>query len=274
MSDLVSFREASFPSKVSREEQFKQARIVQNGDGCWLHSWDTSSEINGPGTRLTLFLAGCALRCKYCHNPDSVFKELGTFTSLDEIWSRVVRYKRLYDNTGGGVTASGGEPTFQWGFLRQLFTRAQEAGIHTTLDTCGYLGKFVKDDDFTLINLAMLDLKEGTPERYKNLTTRPMKPSILFGDRLNEHGVEIWGRFVLVPGVTDSEESIHGVAQIAKRWGTLTHVDILPFHQYGKNKWHELNIEYDLENTPTPTEEQTDRAKTILESYGLTVKVS
>lgn len=269
MSELQTFRKAHFQREIPLTKE--QLEAIRAGDACWLHSWDTSSEINGPGTRLTLFMAGCELRCQYCHNPDSVFTEFGKFATLDEVWDRVKRFKSVYESTGGGVTASGGEPTFQWSFLRKLFTRAKEEGIHTTLDSCGFLGKLVKDEDMDLIDLVMLDLKEGTPDGYKRTTTRPLKPSVDFGDRLNKAGVKLWGRYVLVPGLTDSEASIEGIADIALRWQTLDHIDILPFHQYGRDKWHELGLLYQLEDTPEPTKEQVARARTMLEARGLKV---
>lgn len=188
------------------------------------------------------------------------------------MWERVKRYKKVYEYTGGGVTASGGEPTFQWNFLRKLFTRAKEEGIHTTLDSCGYLGRLVKDEDMDLIDLVMLDLKEGTPEGYKQTTTRRLQPSVDFGDRLDKAGITLWGRYVLVPGLTDSDASIEGIADIASRWTHLDHIDILPFHQYGRDKWHELGLLYQLEDTPEPTKAEVARARSMFEERGIAVK--
>lgn len=272
MVEQQDFRTAHFTRETPLTKE--QLAAIRSGDACWLHSWDTSSVINGPGTRITLFMAGCELRCQYCHNPDSVFTEFGSFVTLDEAWERVLRFRRVYETTGGGVTASGGEPTFQWNFLRKLFTRAKEAGIHTTLDSSGYLGRLVKDEDMELIDLVMLDLKEGTPEGYRKTTTRRLQPSVDFGDRLDKAGVALWGRYVLVPGLTDSDESIDGIANIATRWQNLDHIDILPFHQYGRDKWHELGLVYQLEDTPEPTKEQVDRARRVFEERGLKVYTS
>ena len=242
------------------------------GEVCQLHSWDTSVGVNGPGMRLTLFLNGCPLRCAYCHNPDTMFAGLGTTKSFDTVLDRVLRYERVYRSTGGGLTVSGGEPLMQYPFVKRLFLEVHKRGIHTALDTSGFLGRLVDDEFSGATDLVLLDVKSGIPEVYRKVTGKPLRPTVDFGNRLNDLGKRVWVRFVVVPGVTDGVENVDAVGEIVSSWGNVEWVEVLPFHQYGLKKWAEWGLDYKLADVDPATVVQVQEVVTRLERFGLNVR--
>lgn len=245
---------------------------VRSGEVGSVHSWELVTAVDGPGTRLTLFLAGCGLRCLYCHNPDTWMKRNGTLMSIDEVMARVLRYKAVFAATGGGVTLSGGEPMMQAAFVRRIFRACQENGIHTALDTCGFLGARATDDILDDLDLCLLDVKSGIPETYLAVTSRELEPTLVFGRRLAARGTTTWVRFVLVPGLTDAVDNVAAVADYAASIAEVVErVEVLPFHQMGREKWHELGLPYQLEETRPPSEELLERVRGQFRERGLTV---
>lgn len=245
---------------------------VRTGELASVHSWELVTAVDGPGTRMTLFMAGCPLRCLYCHNPDTMKMREGHPILLADAIDRVMRYQPVFKATNGGLTISGGEPLMQPMFVRNLLRGVHERGIHTAIDTSGFLGASLLDEDLEHVDLVLLDIKSGLPEIYERVTGRPLAPTIAFGDRLNRAGVKKWIRFVLVPGLTDDPTNIAAAADIAARWAsTVERVEVLPFHKMGEDKWEELNMHYELTNTPTPTNEETEAARDIFRSRGLEV---
>lgn len=245
---------------------------VRRGELASVHSWELVTAVDGPGTRMTLFMAGCPLRCLYCHNPDTLKMRDGHPVLLADAIDRVMRYYPVFKATGGGLTISGGEPLMQPMFVRNLLREVHLRGVHTAIDTSGFLGAALLDEDLANIDLVLLDIKSGIPEVYERVTGRQLAPTIEFGNRLHSAGVKKWIRFVLVPGLTDAPENIAAAADIAARWSsTVERVEVLPFHKMGEDKWEELNMHYELSDTPTPTKEQTEAARDIFRSRGLTV---
>lgn len=245
---------------------------VRHGQIASLHSWELVTAVDGPGTRLTFFLAGCPLRCLYCHNPDTLRMRDGHPILLSDAIDQVMRYKTVFDATGGGLTISGGEPLMQPAFVRNLLSAVHQRGVHTTIDTSGFLGASLTDEDLEFVDLVLLDIKSGNPETYKRVTGRDLAPTIAFGDRLEAAGVKKWIRYVLVPGLTDDPENIASAADIAARWkSSVERVEVLPFHKMGEDKWEELNMHYELGNTPTPEKHEVEAARDIFRSRGLTV---
>lgn len=245
---------------------------VRTGQLASLHSWELVTAVDGPGTRLTIFLAGCPLRCLYCHNPDTLKMRDGHPIMLADATDRVMRYKPVFDATGGGLTISGGEPLMQPVFVRNLLESVHSRGVHTAIDTSGFLGASLGDDDLKHLDLVLLDIKSGIPEVYKRVTRCDLAPTIAFGDRLDAAGVEKWIRYVLVPDLTDDPANISAAADIAARWkDTVGRVEVLPFHKMGEDKWAELGMKYELGDTPTPDKEKVEMARDIFRSRGLTV---
>ncbi|AZA13522.1 pyruvate formate-lyase-activating protein [Corynebacterium choanae] len=263
----VSVAEPDDPAQ--RAELFAARRT---GDVGLVHSWELVTAVDGPGTRMTLFMSGCPLRCQYCHNPDTMGMKEGTLERVEDIIAKVLRYRRIFQRTGGGLTISGGEPLFQIAFTRRVINAVHDAGIHIAIDTSGYLGSRLSDEDIANIDLFLLDVKSGNEETYQRVTGRQLQPTIDFGERLTRLGKKIWIRFVLVPGLTDDEHNINQVADIVARWSSsVERVEVLPFHNMGADKWHELDMHYTLEGVRPPSPESVRATKEIFRSRGLTV---
>lgn len=256
-------------------DEFSRPELMQarrSGDIALVHSWELVTAVDGPGTRMTLFMSGCPLRCQYCHNPDTMEMKVGTLERIEDVVKRIKRYKPVFTASGGGLTMSGGEALFQIAFARRLLKEVHDAGIHTTIDTSGYLGARLRDEDLDNIDLVLLDVKAGDEETYKEVTRRELQPTIDFGDRLNEMGKPVWIRFVLVPGLTDSPENVANVVKIASRWkSNVERVEVLPFHNMGADKWHELGYPYTLEDTKPPKPEDVESVRDAFRKEGFVV---
>lgn len=260
------------PGRDALRDRHVELDQIRSGEMGSVHSWELVTAVDGPGTRLTFFLAGCGLRCQYCHNPDTWQKRNGTLMSIDEVTARILRYKAVFRATGGGVTLSGGEPMMQAAFVRRIFRVCRENGIHTALDTCGFLGVRATDDILDDLDLCLLDVKSGLPETYKLVTTRELEPTLVFGRRLARRGVRTWVRFVLVPGLTDAVDNVDAVADYAASIASVVErVEVLPFHQMGREKWHELGLTYQLEDAKPPSYELLERVRQQFRERGLTV---
>ena len=267
----------SAPAEQAPSARSRRLAAVRDGMLGSVHSWELVTAVDGPGTRLTIFLAGCALRCQYCHNPDTWNIRHGQDTPLDEIVALIDRYEKIFRVTGGGVTVSGGEPLLQPAFVRRIFRHCAERGIHTALDTSGFLGTWASDELLADTSLVLLDVKSGLPEVYRAVTRRELAPTLEFGRRLARLEVPMWLRFVLVPGLTDGFDNVAAVADYAASLpavgsgGAVERVEVLAFHQLGRDKWHELGETYPLEDTQPPTAELLERVRDQFRSRGLTV---
>ena len=237
-----------------------------------VHSWELVTAVDGPGTRMTVFLNGCPLRCLYCHNPDTFLLTAGEPGEADELRRRMRRYRGVFRASKGGITLSGGEVLMQPAFAARLLEGAKKMGIHTCLDTSGFLGANATDAMLDNVDLVLLDVKSGDEETYKKVTGRSLAPTIAFGDRLAAKGIEIWARFVLVPGLTDDPANVENVARIIERWRpVVSRVEVLPFHQMGTDKWDTLGLDYKLRDTRPPEPELVESTRAIFRSHGFTV---
>lgn len=252
-------------------ERAERLAAIRAGELATVHSWELVTAVDGPGTRLTIFFSGCPLRCLYCHNPDTLEAKAGQDVTLDELVAKVRRYRSVFAASGGGITLSGGEVLQQPKFAARLLRAAKEMGVHTTIDTSGFLGRNCTDEMLEDIDLVLLDVKSGTETTYHQVTGRELQPTIDFGDRLAAAGVEIWGRFVLVPGLTDAPDNVDRVAEIMSRWSTLSRVEVLPFHQMGADKWRVLGRTYELAATRPPSPELVEWARSRFRARGLDV---
>lgn len=253
-------------------DRHDRMNALRTGDIGFVHSWDINTSVDGPGTRMTVFMSGCPLRCQYCQNPDTWKMRDGQPVYLQAMIDKVARYQDLFKSTGGGITFSGGESMMQAAFVSRVFRAAKEMGVHTCLDTSGFLNRNYTDAMIDDIDLCLLDVKSGDEATYKKVTGGTLAPTIEFGKRLAARGSKIWVRFVLVPGLTDSEENVENVARVCEQFkDTIEHIDVLPFHQLGRPKWHELRIPYQLEDTKGPSAALKDRAKKQLEAHGFVV---
>ena len=244
---------------------------VRAGEIGSMHSWELVTAVDGPGTRLTVFLAGCPLRCLYCHNPDTLKMKDGEPIAVDTLLARVRRYLPVFRATGGGLTVSGGEPLMQPAFLARLLRGAKEMGVHTTIDTSGFLGTHASEALLDDVDLVLLDIKSGLPETYRRTTGRDLQPTLDFSRRLDARGTPVWLRFVLVPGLTDAPENVDAVADHVATLSNVARVEVLPFHNMGKDKWQRLGLPYELAETPAPDATLVERVRGQFRARGLTV---
>ena len=237
-----------------------------------IHSTESFGAADGPGVRFIVFVQGCRMRCRYCHNPDTWSMEGDDTTvemSPEEILSKALRYKSYWKN-GGGITVSGGEPLLQIDFLLELFKQAKAEGVSTCIDTAGnpftreepFFSKFQELMKYT--DLLLLDLKEINPERHKNITGFDNANILDMARCLSEHGKKMWIRHVLVPGITDDEGQLTRLRAFIDTLDTVERVEVLPYHTLGVFKWKELGIPYKLEDVDPPSQESVARAKEIL----------
>ncbi|HKC42627.1 MAG TPA: pyruvate formate-lyase-activating protein [Burkholderiales bacterium] len=220
------------------------------GEFGYVHSFESASRVDGPGIRSTLFLSGCLLRCQYCHNPDTWHMKDGRKVSAAHAISRLRDFAPALRAMDGGLTISGGEPLVQIAFTRRLYAAAKALGLHTALDTSGYLGARADDAYLADVDLVLLDIKSWDPATYLRVTQRELAPTLRFAERLAAMGRAVWLRYVLVPGLTDDPANIDGVARFVAPMRNVEWVEVLPFHQLGAFKWKELGIEYKLAAAP------------------------
>src|SRR5206468_3215977 len=175
----------------------------EEGSFGYCHSYETASRYDGPGLRVVLFMSGCLLRCSYCHNPDTWHLKDGTYVSSEQVLNRLASFAPALRALDGGLTISGGELMVQLAFTRRILSGAKALGLHTAIETSGYLGDRADDDYLSKIDLVLLDIKSSNPETYRNLTGRDLAPTQRFAQRLAAIGKPVWVRFTLVPGFTD-----------------------------------------------------------------------
>lgn len=231
-----------------------------------VHSFESFGTVDGPGIRFVMFLQGCSLKCKYCHNRDTWNHCGGTEYSLEEILTKIEKYKNYFKPSGGGVTISGGEPLLQVKFLLELLPILKRDDIHVAIDTSGSFD--LTSDIKKVIDLAdlfLLDIKCINDEICKDLTGVSNKQELAFAEYLNSIHKPMWIRQVLVPGITDHEEDLLKLKEFIIRLSNVEKVEILPYHDMGRFKWEQLGLKYELDGVPAATSEDVERAKKILE---------
>jgi pyruvate formate lyase activating enzyme len=226
---------------------------LATGEMGFLHSFTTGSAVDGPGIRVVAWTTGCQFRCVYCHNPDTWNMSNGIPVALARATEELRKYRQGLKLMSGGFTLSGGEPLMQDRFAVKLFAAARAMGIHTALDTNGFLGSRLSDAELENIDLVLLDIKSWDSELHRRLTGVDVAPVLEFGRRLAALKRPIWLRFVLVPEWTDGEENVKQIARFAAVLGNVERVDVLPFHQMGRFKWKELKLNYMLDHLQSPT---------------------
>ena len=242
---------------------------LASGEMGFLHSFTTGSTVDGPGVRVVAWTSGCMWRCLYCHNPDTWKMTNGIPVTVARATEELGKYRHGLKTMAGGFTLSGGDPLMQHRFAVRLFTEAQRMGIHTALDTNGYFGDRLSDEDLDAISLVLLDIKAWDPERHKYLTGMDNAPTLEFARRLAARRKPVWLRFVLVPGLTDDPEEATQIARFVAGLGNVERVDVLPFHQMGRYKWKQLGIEYALDHVEPPSREVIERTIDIYRREGL-----
>ena len=231
-----------------------------------IHSTESFGAADGPGVRFIVFMQGCHMRCRYCHNPDTWKMDGGDEVTADEILKRALRFKP-YWGKDGGITISGGEPLLQIDFVIELFKKAKDLGINTCIDTAG--NPFTKEEPFfskfeelmKYTDLLLLDLKEINPTRHKDLTGFDNSNIIEMAKYLSEINKPVWIRHVLVPEHSDFDEDLDALGDFIDTLSNVDRVEILPYHTLGKFKWENSGIPYTLESISPPSAERIENAK-------------
>jgi pyruvate formate lyase activating enzyme len=243
-------------------------KSIESGDVGFLHSFTTGSAVDGPGIRVVAWTAGCNWRCRYCHNPDTWTVTNGQAVPLDRAVEEIRKYRRGLAVMSGGFTLSGGEPLVQDRFAARLCSAVKSMGVHTAIETNGYLGDRLSDAELDQIDLVLLGLKSwGTA--HQDLTGKDIGPTLDFARRLAARKRPIWVRFVLVPGLTDSKELVGSIAKFAAGLGNVQRVEVLPFHQMGRYKWEKLGLDYTLNDVTAPSHQVAEETCEVFRAEGL-----
>ena len=251
-----------------------EAELAAEGDPeiGYYHSYEITGSVNGPGIRFTLYLSGCPLRCQYCQNPDMWTMQNGRRVTVGRMLDEVAKYASFIRTAHGGITVSGGEPMLQIRFLQALLRRCkQDLGLHTAVDTSGFLGARASEDFLDLVDLFLLDIKAGDEELYHLVTSADLAPTLRFARRLSDRGNRMWVRYVLVPGLTDAADDVEKVARFTSTLAHVERVEVLPFHQLGAGKWADLQLSYQLADVPPAAPELVRRVEDQFRAHGLTV---
>ncbi len=222
--------------------------------------------FDGPGLRLVVFLQGCNFKCLYCANPDTITPKGGTPTDIEEIVRMAVSQKSFFGKKGG-VTVSGGEPTLQAKALIPLFKRLKEENINICMDSNGSIFNNDVVDLLRYVDLVLLDVKHFNSDWHRKITSHENDRTLKMANYLEDNGIKMWIRYVLVPGYSDQEEHMKALGEHFKDFKNVERLEILPYHTLGKHKYEHLNMKYQLEGVPENTPEQLNRAKSILEPY-------
>lgn len=233
-----------------------------------IHSIETFGTVDGPGIRYILFMQGCPLRCKYCHNRDTWDVRAGKEYTTDEIVTDALKYKTFMQFSGGGITASGGEATLQPEFLAELFKKAKDNGIHTCLDTSGFVSIESIESVLENTDLVLLDIKHINDEKSKELTGVGITKTLELAKYLDSKNIPVWIRHVLVPTITDSETDLEELGKFVASLNNVDRFEILPYHSLGVHKWEAMGIDYELKHIEDASSEDVDRANEIVERFG------
>jgi pyruvate formate lyase activating enzyme len=243
---------------------------LKTGDMGFLHSYTTGSAVDGPGIRVVAWTTSCMFRCRYCHNPDTWTLNNGIPVTLDRAIEGVRKYANGLKMMHGGFTLSGGEPLMQARFAARLLDAVKKMGVHTAIETNGFYGDHLSDDELKNIDLVILDMKAFTSEQHERVTGIKDNEEVkLFARRLAALRRPMWLRYVLVPGLTDDDDEMRQMAEFAASLGVVERVEILPFHQLGEYKWARLKLDYQLMDTKPPSGELIAHAIGIFQEAGL-----
>lgn len=230
-----------------------------------IHSIESFGTVDGPGIRFVIFMQGCALKCKYCHNRDTWNVNGGNLISIDDLLDKIERYKSYILPSGGGVTVTGGEPLLQVKFLINLFKELKKRDIPTAIDTSGMFD--ITDEIKELLSytdLVLLDIKHINDEKCKDLVGFSNKKELAFARYLSDNNIPVWIRQVIIHGITDDEEDLIALKRFINSLNNVKKIELMPYHELGKFKWENLGFNYELDGVPAATSKDIGRAKKIL----------
>ena len=231
-----------------------------------IHSFESFGTVDGPGIRFVVFMQGCPLRCKYCHNRDTWDYNSGTEYTIHDVLEKILKAKTYIEASNGGVTISGGEPLLQVDFLIKLFKELKKFNIHTAIDTSGSF-KITKKIEtlLSLTDLVLLDIKHIDNEKCIELTGVSNENTLNFAKYLSDNNIPILIRQVILPGITDNEKDLLKLKKFISTLNSVQEIELLPYHNLGKYKWKNLIIEYPLEGYRIANDEDIEKASKILD---------
>lgn len=222
----------------------------------YIHSVETFGALDGPGIRYVIFLQGCPLRCKFCHNPDTWRMGAGQKQTADQLAGDIKNYLPFYKLSGGGVTASGGEPLLQAEFLLTLFKKLKQWHADTAVDTSGFIDADKVKALLNYVDLVLLSIKHTEGEKHREICGRSHERPRALARYLCLIGKPVWIRYVIIPGITDGEENLARLAEWIKPMENVTRLELLPYHTMGVYKWEQLGLDYSLPQVPPAEPEQ------------------
>ncbi|MCP3127494.1 MULTISPECIES: pyruvate formate lyase 1-activating protein [unclassified Shewanella] len=236
-----------------------------------IHSVESFGTVDGPGIRFIAFMQGCLMRCQYCHNRDTWDLDGGKEVQVEELMSQIISYRPFLDASNGGVTASGGEAILQAEFVAELFKACKKEGIHTCLDTNGFVRKYtpIIDELLDHTDLVLLDIKQMNDDKHIELTKVSNHRTLQFAQYLAERNQATWIRYVVVGGFTDDEASALQLAEFIKPMKNVEKVELLPYHELGKHKWEAMGETYQLDGVSPPSRETMEKIKTVFAQQGI-----
>ena len=236
-----------------------------------IHSLESFGTVDGPGIRFIAFMQGCLMRCQYCHNRDTWDLHGGQEVEVKELMEQIISYRPFLEASGGGVTASGGEAILQAEFVSALFAECKKEGIHTCLDTNGFVRKYTPIIDELLDNtdLVLLDIKHIDDQRHIDLTQVSNHRTLEFAQYLNKKQQKTWIRYVVVGGFTDDIGAAQRLANFLKPMTNIEKVELLPYHELGKHKWEAMGETYQLDNISPPSSETMEQIKQVFVDAGI-----
>ncbi|WP_413700098.1 pyruvate formate lyase 1-activating protein [Psychromonas sp. KJ10-10] len=234
-----------------------------------VHSIETCGTVDGPGIRFIIFLQGCLMRCKYCHNRDTWDLEGGKEMTVDELMKEILQYRHFINASGGGITISGGEAMLQPEFVKAMFQACRMEGIHTCLDTNGFVRKIDETTKGVLdvADLVLLDIKQMDNKKHIDLTHVSNKYTLEFAKYLAQQKQAVYLRYVVLPGYTDDLEDVHKLGQFIAPMKNIEKIELLPYHELGKHKWTAMGEVYPLDGVNPPSKETMEDIKNTLLQY-------
>ena len=242
-----------------------------------VHSFESCGMVDGPGTRFVVFLQGCLFRCLYCHNRDTWNTDAGSLYSVCDLLAEILPYIPFIDASNGGVTVTGGEPLLQKEFVRVLFKALHQQGVHTCLDTNGYITEAGYDEELDnllkVTDLVLLDIKQMDAGKHETLTGPSNKYPLIFAQHLQQTGKPAWIRYVVVPGYTDEIKDIKKLADFIAPLDNVQKVELLPYHNLGAHKWSAYEKNYPLHGVASPSSEKLQQIADVFKERGIPVLV-
>jgi pyruvate formate lyase activating enzyme len=246
---------------------------TSNGKSGRIHSIESFGTVDGPGIRFVIFMQGCALRCQYCHNPDTWNMSGGTEYTPQQLMTEIQKYKSYLRFSAGGITFTGGEPLLQAEFVSEVAKLCKKQDLNVAIDTSGYVWNDSVKEVLDYTDIVLLDIKNFNPKVYETVTGASLAPTLSLLDYLKEKNINTWIRYVLVPGLTDNLDSIRQLSEHLTHYPNVSKVELLGFHKMGEYKWKEMNLDYKLGNTAEPSQELLMEVKAIFESSGKEVSI-